>query len=223
MSAAYRSRDNREKRIMNATHIPRASVRGSVVAGIATARSPLKPLIVFALVLGSILIALSAPVAHAGPGGNGPDSDNQPNVPGPVQVPTPLPKVQASENPVIFMPGQNTKTITFTWNAQPDAKVYVRVVESGVELWTKILDKGAHGPLNLRVTYGKSYGIDVCRFGADKCPAYLVTTKRFDIADPTATRIPQPPQIDTGSNPEPPEVNRTPQHGAASQSETSMQ
>ena len=111
------------------------------------------------------------------------------------------------------MPGQNTKTITFTWNAQPDAKVYVRVVESGVELWTKILDKGAHGPLNLRVTYGKSYGIDVCRFGADKCPAYLVTTKRFDIADPTATRIPQPPQIDTGSNPEPPEVNRTPQHG----------
>ena len=85
MSAAYRSRDNREKRMMNATHIPRASVRGSVVAGIATARSPLKPLIVFALVLGSILIALSAPVAHAGAGGNGPDSDNQPNVPGPVR------------------------------------------------------------------------------------------------------------------------------------------
>ena len=121
-----------------------------------------------------------------------------------MQVPTPLPKVQASENPVIFMPGQNTKTITFTWNAQPDAKVYVKVIESGVELWTKILDKGAHGPLNLRVSYGKRYGIDVCRFGADKCPAYVVTTKRFDIADPPLRAFRSRPRSTPGRTRRPP-------------------
>jgi hypothetical protein len=205
---------------MDATHSHQAFIRDAVAADTASAQGSLKTLVLLALALSSILIALSVPVAHSAPGGNGPDTDNQPNIPGLPQVPPPLPEVQASENPVVFLPGQDTKTITFDWNPQPDAKVSVTVHKGQVELWSKILDKGARGPLNLVVHYGKYYPIRVCRFGADKCPVYIITTERFDIADPTATRIPhpQPPQIDTGSIPEPPEVNRTPQRRESSRS-----
>jgi hypothetical protein len=175
------------------------------------ARSSLKTLIACTLALAAIVIAPGVPAAHAGPGEDSPDSDNQPSVPGPVQAPKPLPMAQPSENPVMFMPGQDTKTITFTWEPQP-AKVYVTVHEDSIDLWHKSFAAGAHGPLNIRVRYGHYYSIRICREGEDKCPVYVVTTERFTLAGPTITPIPQrAPQIAIDDKPRTPQLNRTPQ------------
>jgi hypothetical protein len=83
---------------MTGSHTRRNDVR-------ATARRLQTMLILLAVALGTILLASSTPAAHAGPG-EGPGSENTLN--------PPPPPLNASENPVVFLPGQTTKVITLT-------------------------------------------------------------------------------------------------------------
>jgi hypothetical protein len=94
---------------MNTPHTRRTAVGaalGAVVGGaVATARRSQKRLNVLAVALGAILLVLtlSATVAHAAPGDGG-------------DVPTtPRLQVYASENPVVFAPGETHKGITISW------------------------------------------------------------------------------------------------------------
>jgi len=143
-----------------------------------------KLLIGLALTLGAMLFALSAPAAHAGPGG-GPGSEN----PGlqPLQV-------HASENPVVFQPLQTTKTITFTWGSVPNMAVAVRVFENGKFLWIKQEPPGSSGPLDLTVIIGSTYTIQLMTPTYQIGPELTITTKR---SHSDSTIIPQPPAIDS--------------------------
>ena len=93
--------------------------------------------VVSAIAIGAVLLALSTPLGHAAPG-DGPGSDNTPPPPGQVAVVEQL-EISVSENPVVFLPHQTTKTINITWTPQPDSKVWVQVTEgSGAkEVWSR--------------------------------------------------------------------------------------
>lgn len=166
---------------------------------------------VLALAVGAALLAINAPIGHAAPG-DGPGSDNTPPPPGQASVPTPL-EISVSENPVFFLPNQTKKTINITWTPQPDSEVSVMVTEGsgGKEVWSKVMDKGMSGPLNLAVTYGSFYWVWVCRKIHDTCPLAIITTERIEITGPTLQRqlplpVPGPPEINRTMTPQTPDL-----------------
>ena len=104
---------------MATTHTRTTVVGAAVLAGAAaTAQRSRQMLIVLAQALAAMLLALSAPVVHAAPE-DGQDTENSPNIP-PAQTSLAQPlEIHASENPVVFLPWQTTKTITLTWTRNP--------------------------------------------------------------------------------------------------------
>jgi hypothetical protein len=186
---------------MSADHRGTASSRREHILNTADTRVS----VVSAIAIGAVLLALSTPLVHAAPG-DGPGSNNTPPPPGQVAVVEPL-EISVSENPVVFLPHQTMKTINITWTPQPDSKVWVHVTEgSGAkEVWSKVMDKGLTGPLNLKVEYGAFYWIWVCREVHDTCPLAIVTTERLDIIEPSLERelpLPEPPGDNDRSTPQ---------------------
>jgi hypothetical protein len=163
---------------------------GAVVAGAAgTARRSQTRLIVLALALGAILLSPSATVAHAAPGGGPGDESNPPSIPASQAAQVPL-QVHASENPVIFSPFETSKTITFTWNPVPQTAAVV-VEEDGQFLWIKQMDPGSQGPLDLTVTAGKTYTVQLKTVTYQIGPPLTITTKKPVII----TTAPEMPEI----------------------------
>jgi hypothetical protein len=152
--------------------------------------------VVLALALGAILLALSASVVHAAP-----DDGTGSNDPGPQPL-----QIHASENPVVFLPWQKTKTITLTWTPQFDSNVVVNSYEfpPGRILWNKEMGKGSSS-LELTVTYGKSYTAEVFRYnGTLLYPGAKVhiTTEQPEPLQPQPLPVPQLPEP-----PQPPAIN----------------
>jgi hypothetical protein len=157
---------------MNTIHIRRQAVRAAFVSVAAvTMQRSQKMLIVLTLAVGAILVALSVPAAHAGPG-EGPGSEN------PNPTPPKVLQVHASENPVIFQPWETTKTITFTWNPEPNVPAAVKVFEDGQFLWIKSVAPGEQGPLDLTVTYGKTYTVQLISVTYNVGPLLTITTEK---------------------------------------------
>jgi hypothetical protein len=74
------------------------------------------------------LLSLSAPIVCAAPGDSGPGSDNTDPPQGQVLVEPPI-SVYASENPVVFLPHQNSRTIQALWTSQPVSELVVKIQE----------------------------------------------------------------------------------------------
>jgi hypothetical protein len=167
--------------------------------------------VVSAIAIAAVLLAGNTPLVHAAPG-DGPGSDNTTPPPGQVAVPAPL-EISVSENPVAFLPNQTTKTINFTWTSQPDSKVWVNVTagSGGIEVWSKWMDKGLTGPLNLEVNYGAFYWVWVCREVHDTCPLAIITTERLDIKVPELDerQLPLPGQPGNNDRSTPQPTDRT--------------
>ena len=140
-----------------------------------------------ALAVGTILVALSVPAAHAGPG-DGPGSD--------MPVPKP-PKLVASENPVVFGPFDDTRYIDVTAKAYP---VTVRVIWKEDGVWHgpgAIMVAGTPTEVLAEITYGKTYTARLETIPEDGMPKEVgpwltITTVRPEIA---TTADPQPPEI----------------------------
>ena len=76
------------------------------------------------------------------------------------------------------------------------------------EVWSKVMDKGLTGPLNLEVTYGKFYWVWVCRKIHDTCPLAIITTERNEIKEPRLVPlpVPGPPGINRRLTPQTPDL-----------------
>ena len=88
------------------------------------------------------LLSLSAPIVHAGPGDGAGSSDNTDPPPGQVLV-EPAIDAYASENPVVFLPHQNYRTIQALWTSQPVSEVVVKVQDNSGEIVWQGLDHGS--------------------------------------------------------------------------------
>lgn len=173
---------------MNTTCTRRNTVIAALVGrAAATARRSLQMLIVSALAVGTILLALSGPVALAGPG-DGPGGSENPTLK--------PPKLHASENPVVFGPSQTVKWISVT--AQPYT-VTVRAIfkQDGVQLGPgPIYYPGATIDIAADITYGKTYTArleTIPENGMPKEVGPLLTIKT--VREDVATYNPQPPEI----------------------------
>jgi hypothetical protein len=170
---------------VDTTHTSTKFVRAAVLADtVAAARRSRQMLIVLALALGAVLLTLSAPVVHAAP-----DDGTGSNAPGPQPL-----QVHASENPVVFLPWQKTKTITLTWTPQFDSNVVVHAYDNVNLLWDKEMAKGSSS-LDLTVIYGKSYKVEVLWYdGTQHCPCAEVhiTTEQPEPLQPQPLPLPQP-------------------------------
>lgn len=178
---------------MDTTHTRTKFVRAAVLAGTAaTALRSRQILIVLALAL-VILLVLSAPVVHAAPeDGTGSEPVDDTSSESPFQ---PL-QVHASENPVVFLPSETTKTITLTLTPPPEPKVLVEVQEDGDPMLVTFVDKGS-GPLDLTVTLGKVYTVWVGP-AFSRTLMLTITTKQAEalpVPQPVPLPLPQPPGI----------------------------
>ncbi len=173
---------------MNTTCTRRNTVIAAlVVRAAAIARRSLQMLIVSALAVGTTLLALSMPVAQAGPGDGPGGSEN------PTMKP---PKLHASENPVVFGPSQTVKWISLT--AQPyTVTVHVISKENGVLQGPgAIIYPGTTINLAAEITYGKTYTARLETMPENGVPKEVgplltITTIRQDVA----TYNPHPPEI----------------------------
>ena len=161
------------------------------------------------------LLSLSAPIVHAGPGDGAGSSDNTDPPPGQVLV-EPAIDAYASENPVVFLPHQNYRTIQALWTSQPVSEVVVKVQDNSGEIVWQGLDHGV-GKFNLGITYGHIYHVWVYRWqDDDSCSAVVITTVRKEFSLPTLVNPPVPysgdrnkPALDNDSD-STPRVPQTP-------------
>jgi hypothetical protein len=163
----------------------------------------------------AILLSMSVPIVSAGPGDGEPSSDNTDPPPGQVLVDPPI-NAHASENPVVFQPHQDYRTIQALWTSQPVSEVVVKVQDNNGEILWQGLDHGVPGKFNLGITYGHIYHVWVCRWkDDDSCSAVVITTVRKELNLPTLVNPPVPYLENRNNNPqldnEPDSTRRVPQ------------
>jgi hypothetical protein len=131
--------------------------------------------------------------AHAGPGDPSEPSDTDPP-PGQVLVEPPI-NLHASENPVVFLPHQNSRKIQFLWTTQPISELMLEIQVDNGQPMPQGFDKGVPGTYDWNVEYGHVYHVWVCRWQVDEdCPPIEITTvrKEFDIPTPVTPPVPYP-------------------------------
>ena len=162
-----------------------------------------------AAAIGAILLALSAPVAHAAPN-DGPGTEPwPPNVPSDQYPSLALPPLQASQNPVVFYGADTKKNVQLTWTPYTWAPVIVRfeAVDSGKQHagYSAEVDPSVTDPhWSLEVYCCRTYEVYLqVPFTGPVGPTLTITTVKIELAstDPPPLRV-NPTPI-PGDNPHP--------------------